>query len=150
MNKDRFDSRSSRVRPKDDPSDYAYGEYRKYGKTYEDRYSYREPFPPESSSRGNHVLILILVALLVLSAALNVYAVSQLNAYSEKISLDAQWLEYYEECIEFIDANVAFVEDDGSTVFHTFSCDHFGDCAFWAFNTHAAVEQGYLPCSDCH
>lgn len=120
------------ISPKDDPSDYINGEY-----------SRRTAGSRRRTGWGMLLLVLILLALLMVSVCLNVYALERLQYYSAQFDRCSEWMK-------FMDENVVFVEDDGSPWYHRYSCDEFGDSAFWAFNTEAAVDYGYRPCPDCH
>lgn len=50
---------------------------------------------------------------------------------------------------QFIDANVVFVEVDGTKYYHTFFCHRFlGEC-YLVFNRSNAEAKGYVPCPYC-
>lgn len=58
-----------------------------------------------------------------------------------------------DECnreIEFIDACVVFVENDGTNFYHKYACSKFIGNEFWAYNSNAAVGNGYKPCPYCY
>ncbi len=53
------------------------------------------------------------------------------------------------EKIEFVDDFCAFVEDDGSNLYHKFECSRFKGESFWVYNINAAKQNGCRPCPLC-
>lgn len=51
--------------------------------------------------------------------------------------------------IIFYDQHVVFVGDDGTRKYHKYDCPYLDLSYFWAYNTEAAVDRGYKPCSHC-
>ena len=51
--------------------------------------------------------------------------------------------------VEFIDAAVVFIDDDGSRLYHKYECEKFVGENYWAHNTEYAQSKGYKPCSLC-
>ena len=51
--------------------------------------------------------------------------------------------------IAFYDRHVVFVADDGTKKYHNYSCEYLDLSYFWAYNTEAAEDRGYKPCSHC-
>lgn len=51
--------------------------------------------------------------------------------------------------IRFYDDHVVFVSDDGTRKYHNYSCPYLDLSHFWAYNTEAAKDEGYKPCSHC-
>lgn len=54
-----------------------------------------------------------------------------------------------EEKSGFIDRHVAFIENDGSGYYHSYSCPRFKKQSYWAYSTNLAISKGYEPCPDC-
>lgn len=51
--------------------------------------------------------------------------------------------------IWFYDNHVVFIGDDGTKKYHKYGCDDLDLSYFWAYNTEAANDKGYKPCSKC-
>ncbi len=51
---------------------------------------------------------------------------------------------------DFVDAHVAFIENDGTGYYHVYSCPHFKEESYWAFSVNLAISRGYTPCPYCH
>lgn len=51
---------------------------------------------------------------------------------------------------DFVDAHIAFIENDGTGYYHVYSCSHFKAQSYWAFSINLAVSRGYTPCPYCH
>lgn len=52
--------------------------------------------------------------------------------------------------LSFYQNHVVFVDDDGSNRYHKDpECYGFDSSYFWAYNTEAAEDQGYVPCPYC-
>lgn len=51
--------------------------------------------------------------------------------------------------IRFYDNHVVFIGDDGTRKYHNYDCPYLDLTYFWAYNTEAAVDRGYKPCSHC-
>lgn len=51
--------------------------------------------------------------------------------------------------IRFYDNHVVFIGDDGTRKYHNYDCPYLDLSYFWAYNTEAAVDRGYKPCSHC-
>lgn len=58
-------------------------------------------------------------------------------------------LTYYEKA-DFMDEHIVIVGDDGSGLYHKFDCSDLDLTYFWAFNTEAAISQGYRKCRKCN
>lgn len=67
-----------------------------------------------------------------------------------KVAAQNILLNGYREMGNFFDEHVVFVEDDGTDLYHKYGCDRFAGDSFWAFNSEAAIDQGYQPCEVCH
>ena len=53
--------------------------------------------------------------------------------------------------LRFYRMYAVIVPDNGSNLYHTYSCPNFAPAAyqFWIYNKEAAESRGYLPCSEC-
>ena len=51
---------------------------------------------------------------------------------------------------DFVDAHVAFIENDGTGYYHVYSCPHFKEESYWAFSVNLAISRGYTACPYCH
>ena len=51
---------------------------------------------------------------------------------------------------DFVDAHVAFIENDGTGYYHLYHCSHFKAQSYWAFSINLAISLGYTPCPYCH
>lgn len=49
----------------------------------------------------------------------------------------------------FMDSYVVFVENDGSGLYHRYSCGKFPRRTFWAYSRNLAESQGYDACPNC-
>lgn len=67
----------------------------------------------------------------------------------EQISEMEDELAYYKNEIDFIDAYVVFVEDDGTSYYHKYECNSFVGNSFWVYNVELAIDSGYYPCPFC-
>lgn len=81
--------------------------------------------------------------------------VSDLEQQVSKLEDKVESLADYRNISTFYEGNIALIIDDGTTVYHTYSCYSFQKAKsqfknFWAYNTEAAKEKGYKPCSLCH
>ena len=70
----------------------------------------------------------------------------RLNADIRSLDRD---IASYEKLASFIDDYVVFIEDDGTNLYHKFSCYKFRGDSFWYDNTENAVQQGFSPCPIC-
>ena len=51
---------------------------------------------------------------------------------------------------DFFNKFIVLVADNGSKTYHKYNCSIFQNCdSFWAYNTVAAISEGYYPCSNC-
>lgn len=74
----------------------------------------------------------------------------KIEEYEEKI--DDIWDEsipYFEKAY-FMDEHIVIVGDDGSGLYHKYDCSELDLSYFWAFNTEAAIAQGYRKCTKCN
>ena len=53
------------------------------------------------------------------------------------------------EKMDWIDAYVVYVENDGTDYYHSFECPRFKRQSFWVYNKKLAESKGYTPCPDC-
>lgn len=53
------------------------------------------------------------------------------------------------EKANFMDRYVVFVNNDGSNLYHTYSCSQFKRDSFWAYSRKLAESNGYDPCPQC-
>ena len=51
---------------------------------------------------------------------------------------------------DFVDAHIAFIENDGTGYYHVYSCSHFKAESYWAFSVNLAISRGYTACPYCH
>ncbi|MBQ6430307.1 MAG: hypothetical protein IJJ99_00305 [Oscillospiraceae bacterium] len=51
--------------------------------------------------------------------------------------------------LNFINANVAFLPNDGTYLYHTGDCTHFDKTGFLVFSVSTAISWGYRPCPYC-
>ena len=51
---------------------------------------------------------------------------------------------------DFVDAHVAFVENDGTGYYHHYECSRFKAKSYWAFSVNLAISRGYTECPYCH
>lgn len=59
-------------------------------------------------------------------------------------------IKTYSEEIDFYDRHIVFVADDGSRLYHNYSCFYFQNCtSFWVYGFEEADQRGYKPCSLC-
>lgn len=56
----------------------------------------------------------------------------------------------HEDLADFIDDYVVFIEDNGTNLYHKYSCNSFKGSSFWVLNIEAAIGRGYSQCSQCH
>lgn len=71
-----------------------------------------------------------------------------INEYLEKADSLHEFM--LEEKSDFIDEYVVFIEDNGSNLYHQYSCSEFTKESFWAYNIEAAKGMDYYPCPKCH
>lgn len=57
--------------------------------------------------------------------------------------------ETQSEKLDWIDAYVVYVENDGSNYYHTFECSKFKRQSFWVYNRKLAENKGYTACPIC-
>ena len=50
---------------------------------------------------------------------------------------------------KFLDTYVVFVENNGTSCYHTYDCADFSKTNFWAYSRKLAEAQGYTPCTTC-
>lgn len=134
-------------------------------------------YPPERRSHWKAICLVVLFALLLCSVGLNVYFYAErtelqakeaaateqartlgykvtgleekLGAAEDRADYYKEEISAYEERLDFYDEHVVFVEDDGSSLYHTYDCYRFDKDSFFAFNTEYAEDQGYSPCEKC-
>ena len=83
----------------------------------------------------------------------NLYAdaYSDLTDAQDQIDELTDLNEYLQYEVDFVDANVAFINaDDEEGLYHTFYCDDFIGDDFYALNTAWAENEGLTACPDCH
>ena len=51
---------------------------------------------------------------------------------------------------DFVDAHIAFVENDRTNYYHRYDCTYFKKQSYWVFGITAARTRGYSPCPYCH
>jgi hypothetical protein len=68
---------------------------------------------------------------------------SDVSWYSAKSSSDSDKLS-------FMDSHVVIVADDGSKLYHKYGCSRLNLSYFWIYNSEAAWDRGYRPCSYCN
>ncbi len=110
------------------------------------------------------ITIVSLALLLTISIILNIAQVMDRNEIDEGrwywmeraeeleneiLDLESELWEH-EDLADFIDRHVVFIEDDGTRLYHKYSCNNFKGNSFWVFNIEAAVGQGYNQCPYCH
>jgi hypothetical protein len=107
--------------------------------------------------------LIIVIVLLVISIVLNIAQANENSAledsiedvhnfYSSVQSENNQLKKELDEVsdeLEFYNDHVVFVEDDGTKLYHKYHCYKFKGRYFWAYNTEAAEDYGYSPCSWC-
>lgn len=71
----------------------------------------------------------------------------RLNADIRSLNRD---IASYEKLASFVDDYVVLIEDDGTNLYHKFSCYKFRGDSFWVYNTENAVQQGFSPCPICN
>ena len=57
--------------------------------------------------------------------------------------------EKQSEKMDWVDAYVVYVENDGSNYYHTFECSKFKRQSFWVYNRKLAENKGYTACPIC-
>lgn len=80
-------------------------------------------------------------------SALKKSRITTLN--SENSRLQDEILDYA-QLARFVDNHVAFIEDDGTNLYHKFDCTRFKGRYFWVYNVEKARSLGYYECSRCH
>ena len=55
-----------------------------------------------------------------------------------------------QEKSDFVDAHIAFVENDRTNYYHRYACTYFKKKSYWAFGLATARARGYSPCPYCH
>lgn len=68
---------------------------------------------------------------------------SDVSWFTEKSSSDS-------EKLSFMDSHVVIVADDGSKLYHKYGCSRLNLSYFWIYNSEAAWDKGYRPCSYCN
>lgn len=126
-------------------------------------------------SNGGKGAIIAIVALSIFAAAsvgFNIYQYSEYGDYEDRYhNINSKYYEMknnivpelqkkvdsYEkndskvnEEIEFYEKYVALVVDNGEKLYHTYSCEDFGNNGFWTYGISEAKNKGYMPCIKCH
>ena len=103
-----------------------------------------------------HITILIVSFVLLISLISNVVLAVNLYDYKRVYEINRDKVEKYEEelsdargKVNFIDRNVVFIEDDGSNLYHKYDCYKFKGNSYWVHNIEYAIYRGYKPCSWC-
>ena len=103
----------------------------------------------------NNILIEVLGTIAEQERQINVYRRNE-SSYLGQLASKDDTIENLREKnnlmsyeIAFYDRHVVFVADDGTKKYHNYSCEYLDLSYFWAYNTEAAEDRGYKPCSHC-
>jgi len=102
------------------------------------------------------LLIGLLIFGLIVSIVLNVVLFVKLQKKPTYIVQDNDedfysWLDRQEmqEKADFMDDYIVLIEDDNTNLYHKFGCSRFKGNSFLAFNSEAAISEGFKPCPQC-
>lgn len=112
----------------------------------------------------NICVSLIISVLIITSVVFNFVQIVEMNSlndnikYYEKKILEQQKqilnlnkdIKEKENFLVFYEKYVVFVNDDKSKKYHKYGCDDLDTSSFLAYNTKAAKDRGYSPCSKCN
>lgn len=74
---------------------------------------------------------------------------SSVQSLTEENTALAQTNSLFQKKVDFMDAYVVFVEDDGTGWYHKYDCPHFAQKSFWAYSRKLAEKNRYTPCPYC-
>lgn len=73
--------------------------------------------------------------------------IDSLNGENEELASE-KWQMYFE--LYFYKCNAAIVPDDGTRLYHTYSCELLDLSSYWIYNVENAEYLGYSACPKCH
>ncbi len=73
----------------------------------------------------------------------------EVTALEERVETLTASNALFKERSDFMDNYVVFVNNDGSKLYHSYSCRYFSRQNFWAYSRKLAESNGFSPCKEC-